>query len=113
VARLYSNENFPLPVVTGLRALGHDVLTTVEAGKSGQAIPDDEVLSFATGEQRALLTLNRRHFARLHKSGVAHAGIIACTFDPNFPAQADRIDQAIRGMPDLMAQLIRVNRPPP
>ena len=112
MARLYSNENFPLPVVTALRALGHDVMTTVEAGKAGQAVPDDEVLSFATGERRALLTLNRRHFVRLHTSGVAHAGIIVCTFDPDFSAQADRIDRAILSVPDLTAQLIRVNRPP-
>jgi hypothetical protein len=113
VARLYSNENFPLPVVADLRVLGHDVLTTVEAGNAGQAVPDDEVPSFATSEGRALLTLNRRHFVRLHSSGVAHAGIIVCTFDPDFVAQANRIDQAIGGMPDLTAQLIRVNRPPP
>jgi hypothetical protein len=32
MARLYSNENFPLPVVEKLRALGHDVLTVQEAG---------------------------------------------------------------------------------
>lgn len=32
MARFYSNENFPLPVVERLRALGHDVLTTYEAG---------------------------------------------------------------------------------
>lgn len=112
MARLYSNENFPLPVVTALRSLGHDVLTTLEAGMSGQAVPDDEVLSFATTEGRALLTLNRRHFVRLHTTGVMHAGIIACTFDPDFVAQANRIDQAIRGTPDLTVQLIRVNRPP-
>ena len=111
MARLYSNENFPLPVVTALRALGHDVLTTVEAGKAGQAVPDDEVLSFATGEGRALLTLNRRHFVRLHTSGVAHAGIVVCTFDPSFLAQAQRIDEAIRVLPDLKSELIRVNRP--
>jgi hypothetical protein len=28
MARLYSNENFPLPVVEELRRLGHEVLTT-------------------------------------------------------------------------------------
>jgi hypothetical protein len=112
VARLYANENFPLPVVAALRALGHDVLTTVDAGKAGQAVPDDQVLSFATGEGRALLTLNRRHFVRLHTSGVVHAGIIVCTFDADFVAQAARIEQAILSVPDLTAQLIRVNRPP-
>ena len=32
---LYANENFPLPVVAALRALGYDVLTTQEAGNAG------------------------------------------------------------------------------
>jgi hypothetical protein len=37
MARLYSNENFPLPVVEKLRELGHDVLTIQETGMSDQA----------------------------------------------------------------------------
>ena len=35
MARLYANENFPLPVVEELRRLGHEVLTTYEAGDAG------------------------------------------------------------------------------
>ena len=42
MARLYANENFPLPVVEHLRELGHDVLTTTEAGRHDQALPDDQ-----------------------------------------------------------------------
>ena len=42
MASLYSNENFPLPVVEKLRELGHNVLTVQEAGKSDQALPDAE-----------------------------------------------------------------------
>ena len=47
MARLYANENIPLPVVERLRALVHDLLTTAEAGKANNRIPDDEVLEFA------------------------------------------------------------------
>ena len=68
MASFYSNENFPLPVVEELRKLGHDVLTTEEAGKSDLAIPDEEVLSFSTSRNRAVLTFNRKHFIRLHKA---------------------------------------------
>jgi hypothetical protein len=67
MARLYSNENFPLAVVQRLRALGHDVLTTQDAGRANQALPDSDVLAFATGENRAVITLNRLHFIRLHR----------------------------------------------
>ena len=66
MARLYSNENFPLRVVKALRSLGYDVVTSLEAGRANQRIPDDEVLRFATSEGRAVLTLNRRDFVHLH-----------------------------------------------
>jgi len=110
MARLYSNENFPLPVVEKLRSLGHDVLTIQEVGKADQALPDTEVLAFATREQRAVLTLNRLHFIRLHRQQPAHAGIIVCKFDPDFDAQAERIHKAIAGQTALVEQLLRVNR---
>ena len=89
-----------------------DVLTSLDAGNAGQAIPDDAVLAYATTNGRALLTQNRRDFIRLHNAGVAHAGIIACTFDRDFVRQAARVDATIRAVPVLIGQLIRLNRPP-
>ena len=56
MARLYSNEN---------------VLTIQDTGKADQSLPDPEVLKFATIENRALLTLNRLHFIRLHQKNAA------------------------------------------
>jgi hypothetical protein len=111
VAHFYANENFPLPSVMELRTLGHEALTTYEAGNAGQAMPDDRVLDFATASNRALLTLNRRHFIQLHNAGIKHAAIVACTFDPDFIALARRIDAAVRSMSNLSGQLIRINRP--
>jgi hypothetical protein len=113
VARIYSNENFPLPVVEELRRLGHDVLTVLEAGKAEQSIPDDEVLAFATSVGRAVLTLNRKHFFRLHRERPQHAGIIACTFDTDFVGQAARIDGQLQAHTQLHGELLRVNRPNP
>lgn len=66
MARLYADENFPLPVVTELRRLGHDVVTLQESGLARQAIPDEAVLSLASAERRAVVTLNRKHFIQLH-----------------------------------------------
>jgi hypothetical protein len=109
MARLYSNENFPLAVVQRLRVLGHDVLTTQDAGRANQALPDSDVLAFAVSENRAVLTLNRLHFIRLHKNKSNHAGIIVCTFDPDFEGQADRIHEAI-SRSSLTGELVRVNR---
>jgi hypothetical protein len=56
MARFYTNENVPLQVVTELRRLGHDVLTSSDAGKANLAVPDSEVLLFAATENRVLIT---------------------------------------------------------
>jgi predicted nuclease of predicted toxin-antitoxin system len=109
-ARLYSNENFPLPVVSALRELGHDVLTSLDAGKANDAIPDDEVLRFASASQRVVLTHNRQDFIRLHRHHPDHAGIIVCTADADFPALAARIHAHLQTVESLHGQLLRINR---
>lgn len=111
MALLYSNENFPRPTVDELRRLGHDVLTLAETGRAGQAMPDPEVLLFACVSGRTLVTLNRKHFIRLHQEQPTHTGIIVCTFDSDFVALAQRIDAAIVQAGRLDGQLIRINRP--
>lgn len=111
MARFYSNENFPLPVVEQMRKFGHDVLTIQETGKAGQSVSDEEVLSFAIETQRIVLTLNRKHFIRLHKFHPRHFGIIVCSFDPDFLGQAERIHDVVNSKPDISGELIRVNRP--
>lgn len=112
MARLYSNENFHRLVVEALREMGHDVLTSLEAGRANQRIPDDEVLDFAAREGRTVLTFNRLHFMRLHRSTSGkHTGIIVCKLDHDTSALAQRIDDVIRSAGDLAGQLLRVNRP--
>jgi len=108
--KFYSNENFPLPVVEALRKLGYDVLTSAEAGNANQGIPDDEVLQYAAAQHRILLTLNRRDFISLHRTMPAHAGIVVCTFDTDFSAQAGRIDAVLLTIISPVGQLLRVNR---
>jgi predicted nuclease of predicted toxin-antitoxin system len=111
MARIYADEQYPLPVVEFLRPLGHDVLTVQEAGKAGLGIPDEDVLAFAVTNERAVLTLNRGDFIRLHRSQPNHAGIIICTQDNNWERQATRINDAISAEETLTGKLIRVNRP--
>ena len=55
MARLYANENFPLPTVEALRRFGHDVLTTADSARAGQAIPDAEVLALIAGEDMVIV----------------------------------------------------------
>ncbi len=110
IARLYSNENFPLPAVIALRELGHDVLTSLGAGKANQAIPDEEVLRFATENERAVITHNRQDFIRLHRLNPAHDGVIVCTGNPDFTALAARIHAQLHAMDSLRGELVRINR---
>ena len=105
MARLYTNENFPLPVVEELRRLGHEVLTTHEAGEAGKSVPDAQVLAFATAEARALVTLNRKHFIHLHNANPDHAGIIVCSFDSDLSEQAHRIYAAMGSKSRLSAAI--------
>jgi uncharacterized protein with PIN domain len=82
--KLYANENFPLETVLILRHMGYDILTTHEIGKSNLKIPDEDVLVFAISENRAILTINRKDFKRLHRLNPTHAGIIICTKNDDF-----------------------------
>ncbi len=110
--KLYVNENFLFPVVEYLRNFGHDVLTSLDAGNANQRIPDDEVIVFATTQNRIVLTLNRRDFIKLHYINSQHSGIIVCTQDADFYAFALRIHEIIlQNQGNFANQLFRVYKP--
>lgn len=111
MARLYADEQFPYEVVEHLRDLGHDIVTVQEAGKANLKIPDDEVLAFASSNERVVLTLNRRDFKPLHRSDASHAGIIICTDDADRSGLAKRINAAILAAEPLVGKLVSVVRP--
>lgn len=113
MARLYADEQYPYPVVELLRGMGHDILTVQEAGQANQRIPDSEVLAFASGEGRAVITQNRKDFIQLHRIQPDHGGIIVCTSDRNWVALGERIHAAILAEEPLQGKLIRIVRPSP
>jgi predicted nuclease of predicted toxin-antitoxin system len=114
MARLYADEDFPLPVVEELRRLGHDARTVHEAGRANQGIADAEVLADAVADQRAVLTHNHGDFKRLHRQGQGHEGIISCTQDTLDPVGlARRIHDASVGAASLAKRFVRVVRPNP
>ena len=78
-------------ITEALRELRHDVLTVLEANQAEQGVPDAEVLAFAKGQQRGVLTLNCEDFIALHRESPEHAGMIVCTLDTDFSGQARRI----------------------
>jgi predicted nuclease of predicted toxin-antitoxin system len=111
MARLYADEQYPYPVVEILKTLGHDVLTVQAAGNANQKISDPDVLAFATNENRAVITQNRKDFIRLHRLNPDHAGIIVCTNDRDWEKLANHINIAIKQAEPLQGKLIRIVRP--
>ena len=111
MARFYSNENFPHPAVEALRKLGHDIITIQERGRHNERVPDPEVLAFAVSEQRAILTLNRKDFIRLHNEDASHEGVVVCHEDRDFPRLAQSIHDAVFGHPSIAGMLIQVPKP--
>lgn len=110
MARFYADEQFPAETTITLRSLGHDVLTVQEAGNANQRISDSDVLAFATSDHRAVLTINRYDFIRLHKNSPNHAGIVVCTESTNFKRLAEKIHAAVTQLNSLDNQLIRIYR---
>ena len=111
MARFYSNENFPRRAVEALREIGHDVLTSYEAGRANQQIHDADVLAYATEQQRILLTVNRKDFYREYRYGkLKHAGIVACTQDPNPEAMAQNIHDMLTNLESCEGKLLKVIR---
>ena len=110
MAPLFSDENMDLRVVTELRRLGCDVHTAFEAGRANQGIPDPDQLAYAMSLGRAMLTMNRRDFHRLHALVPAHAGVITCTYDHDRIALAQRIFKRIAAPASLAGRLVRVTK---
>jgi predicted nuclease of predicted toxin-antitoxin system len=108
---LYFNENLSIDLVERIREFGYDVLTSYQAGQANQAIPDDEVLAYATANQRSVITFNRDDFVALHRSGIDHAGIIVCKDDRDYLQQAQALHAFLATQTDsLQNRLVRVLR---
>ncbi|MEG4532092.1 DUF5615 family PIN-like protein [Microcoleus sp. D2_18a_D3] len=108
MARLYADEQFPRQVVQNLRSLGHDVPTVQESGNA--RLPDEDILAFATSENRAVLTVNWRDFFQLHNLKPYHYGITACTLDDDMPRLSANINDAVSTAEILTGKVMRVYR---
>ncbi|MEM8959868.1 MAG: DUF5615 family PIN-like protein [Acidobacteriota bacterium] len=111
MASFLADENFPYPVVEELRRLGHDVQTLAELGKADLGVDDATVLSLAHEQKRAVLTLNRKDFLRLHRTSQVHSGLVVCSLDIDFVGQAGRISEAVSPHVQDAGWLLRIRRP--
>lgn len=110
VFELYANENLAFVMVEQLRHLGHDVLTSLDVGNANRAIADDDVLRYATTNQRIVVTFNRDDFIQLHKSGISHAGIIIRKDDRAYIEQAIALHEFLCQQQSMENRLVRVKQ---
>jgi predicted nuclease of predicted toxin-antitoxin system len=109
--RFYSNENLAINLVEAIRSLGYDVLTSYEAQQANQGIPDDEVLRYATINNRCVLTFNRGDFLVLHRNQINHCGIIACREERDYSVQVQVLHEFLEpGNQDLKNRLLRLQK---
>lgn len=73
--RYFFDQHYPSAVARALRRRGIDVLTAQEASRCG--LSDSDQLTFATAEERILVTFDSDYLA-LHNAGISHAGIVWC-----------------------------------
>jgi len=76
--KLYLDEDVSPGLARVLRSRGYDVVSAYEVEMTGKT--DEEQLSFAVSQERALLTFNVRHYAPLvdeyYEQGKEHSGVI-------------------------------------
>ena len=106
----YSDENFAFNMVITLRRLGHTVITSYDAGQANQAIPDNDVLVYATRNNLTLITFNRDDFIELHKAGIQHSGIIICKTDRDYRGQVNYLHNYLQIQDSLINRLIRIKK---
>ncbi len=79
--KLHLNEHLSWHLAEQLRKYGFDVTSTIELGMLEEE--DDAQLAFAVSQQRAIASINHRHFVPLHEQyaaeGREHWGIILST----------------------------------
>lgn len=101
--KFLADENIESPIVSGLRAAGHDVLYIIEVGGSPS---DGEVIKLANREKRILLTNDKGFGERVFRNRETVAGVVLLRFkkdDALLKARimqmlVERFDQQLVGM---------------
>jgi predicted nuclease of predicted toxin-antitoxin system len=103
--RLLLDEQLSPAIAEQLRSCRHDAVCVADAGLSG--LPDDRVLSWASGEHRAVVTNNIRDFRLLHgeylRASQSHYGIVLVPTG-KFGLRRDRLGSLIAALDELLTR---------
>jgi uncharacterized protein with von Willebrand factor type A (vWA) domain len=102
--RLLLDEHFSPRIANQLRRRRHDVVAA-RAQADLHGLSDAELLAFATGQRRALVTENVADFAELHRASIItghrHFGLVF-TSPRRFPRTARGIGKLVRALDALL-----------
>jgi hypothetical protein len=103
--RLLLDEQLSPTIAEQLRGRNHDVVSAIEVRLSG--LPDEQVLSSATIDQRAVVTNNIRDFRPMQtdylKTNRTHYGIVLVP-TPKYSLRRDRLGPLITALHELLVQ---------
>ena len=119
MAPVYVDEDVDEDIARALAALGHDAISTRQAGNKGQS--DSEQLAYSGRQRRVMVTCNRRDFEALHEAWRVcarewnvsarplHHGILVVPNERNIDIQsiAAAIDEKLRSGESVADQILR------
>ena len=107
---LLLDEMFSDSIARQLRSQGHDALSVV-ADTAMTALPDDQILAYATAEGRTLVTANVKDFVpldgRYRASGQSHAGLILVS-TKTFPQNREFTAAVTRALATLLGTAAKI-----
>jgi predicted nuclease of predicted toxin-antitoxin system len=102
--KLLLDEHFSPEIARQLRTRGHDVVAA-RARVDLHGLADRELMAFATGERRTIVTENVADFAELHRQSVLrgepHPGLVF-TSPRRFPRKRRAIGKLVRALDELL-----------
>ncbi len=102
--KLLLDEHFSPEIARQLRTRGHDVVAA-RARVDLHGITDRDLLAFAGGERRTIVTENVADFAELHREwvlrGKPHSGLVF-TSPRRFPRTRRAIGKLVQALDDLL-----------
>jgi len=108
MARFFQDEHLSYKTADQLRAMGHDVLMTEDAGR--KSLKDFDQLTFCTGENRIMITINRKDFMMHDTYWPHHKGIISIKELIPEEARARYLDAIVQEHASLEGSHVRANR---
>jgi hypothetical protein len=96
------DEMYPPVLAQQLRAAGHNVVAVLDVEVGLAAKTDEDVLAWATRNNRCVVTENVSDFARMAQQGFSHAGIIFVS-SRRFPRTASGLQRLAKALDGFLS----------